>query len=152
MHLLVTLSKLKSALPVFYNQQLHTTVKMANCVTKKSERLSTSVTPVHYNLLLHPDLKSGLFQGSVQIDSKLLEERDNIKLNTHLLDIQSVKVFNQDKLVPLARFFEDNELEQLVIEFQGSVSSGDYKICVDFNGSLTKSIVGFYLSRLHGNR
>lgn len=149
MHLLPVLLKIKSVLPVFLRS---TTVNMTNCVTKKSERLSPSLLPVHYNLLLHPDLKTGLFQGSVEIDIKLLEGKDIVKLNTQFLEILNVKVLSQGKLVPVSRFFEDKELEQLVIEFVNSASAGNYQISVDFSGCLTKNIVGFYLSQFKGNR
>ncbi|KOB64654.1 Aminopeptidase N-9, partial [Operophtera brumata] len=125
---------------------------MANCVTKNSERLSPAVRPVHYTLLLHPDLKTGLFQGRVQIDIKLLERNENVKLNTHFLDIQNVKVLRQGNLMPVSKFYEDKDLEQLVIKFEDTVSAGDYQINIDFCGSLTKNIVGFYLSQLKDNR
>lgn len=151
MNVLPAICKIKSVLPVYYNLR-STTIKMANCITINSERLSPAVQPVHYNLLLHPDLESGLFQGRVQIDIKLLEKKDNVKLNTHFLDIQNVKVLRQGKLVPVSKFFEAKELEQLVVEFENSISAGDYQISVDFSGSLTKNIVGFYLSQLKNNR
>lgn len=121
-------------------------------VTKKSERLSPAVQPVHYNLLLHPDMKSGLFQGTVQIDVKLLEDKDCVKLNSHFLDFKNVRMLKQGSLVPISKFYEEKEMEQLVIEFPNSLSAGDYQICVDFSGSLTRNIVGFYLSHLKNNR
>ncbi|KAI5638874.1 peptidase family m1 domain-containing protein [Phthorimaea operculella] len=113
-----------------------------------SDRLSSLVQPVNYKLKLHPDLVTGGFKGSVHIDVCVKEQKNYIQLHTKFLDINDVKVYKGDQEVPVMKYLEVKQIEQLLIHFDSPLCAGKYQICVDFSGDLTRNIVGFYLSHL----
>nr|QBI71869.1 aminopeptidase A isoform X2 [Plutella xylostella] len=121
--------------------------RMESLKMKLSDRLSGLVLPVNYNLKLHPNMEKGTFEGHVNIHVNVKEERKHIYLHTKFLDIKNVKVLKDNKDIPVAKFFEVAQLEQLMIHFEQALPAGHYHIDIDFSGSLTKSIVGFYASR-----
>lgn len=117
-----------------------------------SERLSSLVRPVHYDLLLQPDMDAGVFKGTVKIDVNVKEAKSYLSLHTNFLDITSVKVYKSEEEIEVSKYLEVKQIEQLLIHFEKVLDSGSYKIVIDFNGSLTRNIVGFYLSRLKDDR
>lgn len=119
---------------------------------KLSERLSLSIRPSHYQLLLNPDMKTGLFQGNVKIDVNLEDKKNFLSLHTKFLDINDVKVFKGVTEIPVIKFLENKYLEQLLIQFDSDLSPGNYQLSIKFNGNLTRNIVGIYLSHLKNNR
>lgn len=119
---------------------------------KLSERLSPLVRPVNYKLELRPELDKGEFQGSVDIEIVMKQERNYINLHSNFLNIKDVKVFKGNDEVPVAKFLEIKQMEQLFIHFDSAQSAGNYKICINFDGDLTRNIVGFYSSRLLDSR
>ncbi|XP_059047382.1 glutamyl aminopeptidase-like [Achroia grisella] len=119
---------------------------------KLSERLSPLVRPVHYKLLLNPDLKSGLFKGNVKINVVNKDEKNFINLHTNFLKISSVKVYKDGTEVLIEKYMEVIDFEQLLIKFDSNLSPGNYELDIEFSGSLTRNIVGFYSSRLKDTR
>lgn len=119
---------------------------------KLSERLSPLVRPVNYKLELRPELDKGEFQGSVDIEIVMKQERNYINLHSNFLNIKDVKVFKGNDEVPVAKFLEIKQMEQLFIHFDSAQSAGNYKISINFDGDLTRNIVGFYSSRLLDSR
>ncbi|GBP93587.1 Endoplasmic reticulum aminopeptidase 2 [Eumeta japonica] len=84
-----------------------------------SERLSKSVIPQNYKIILNPDLEAGTFSGNVNIRVDIKDERDHIRLHTKFLQIQNVK----------------------------NITPGIYDIDIGFTGILTNKFIGFYASR-----
>ncbi|CAG9785493.1 unnamed protein product [Diatraea saccharalis] len=140
----------KSFYRINYSGSLNLTMESSKI--KLSERLSSLVRPTHYNLFLRPDLKTGHFEGKVKIDITTKEEKNYINLHTKFLDITSVKVFKNDEEIEVVKYNEIKQIEQILINFDKTLDRGVYKIEIDFNGDLTQSFVGFYLSRLNNNR
>ncbi|XP_060803817.1 glutamyl aminopeptidase isoform X1 [Amyelois transitella] len=127
-------------------------VKMANSVEIIPERLSPLVRPVHYTLALKPDLRTGLFKGNVKIDVVVKHEKNFLNLHTKFLNIGDVKVVQGDVEIPITKISEVKQTEQLVINFNNLLSPGNYQVDINFDGDLTRNIVGFYLSYLKDNR
>lgn len=116
------------------------------------ERLSSLVRPVNYKLILRPNLDTGVFSGNVKINIVLKQENNFVNLHSNLLDISKVQVFRGDREIPVFKYIEVKQLEQILIEFNEPLSPGSYQIDIDFNGNLTKKIVGFYSSNLKNNK
>ncbi|XP_053613169.1 glutamyl aminopeptidase-like isoform X2 [Plodia interpunctella] len=127
-------------------------VEMEKPVEPIPERLSPFVRPVHYTLALKPDLSTGLFKGNVLIDVVVKQEKNFLYLHTKFLNIKSLRVLHDDVEVPIAKFCEVKQNEQLVINFNNCLSPGNYQVDINFDGDLTRNIVGFYLSHLKDNR
>lgn len=63
------------------------------------ELLPTNVVPKHYDLTLEPDFTKLTYDGTVIIDVDVAEESKSISLNTLEIDIHSVKVSTDGKLI-----------------------------------------------------
>lgn len=114
---------------------------------KKSERLSQLIHPINYKLKLNPDLEQGIFQGNVHIQVQLKKQKDYLNLHMKNLNIKEVKLFKGMEEIPVTKFHEITELEQLLIQFDSPIEAGCYNLSLDYQGTLTGSIVGFYSSR-----
>ena len=119
---------------------------------KITDRLNPLVRPLNYNLELRPDLDQGEFQGRVKIDVVTKQDRQFISLHSKFLNLTNVKVHKGTDEIAVSKFYEIPEVEQLFIHFDSPLSPGNYKICIEFNGDLTRDIVGFYSSRLLNSR
>ncbi|XP_072938562.1 aminopeptidase A-like isoform X2 [Epargyreus clarus] len=120
------------------------------CANKKQwGKLSPLVRPLHYKLTLHPDLETGLFKGTVKIIITVNKQHTHtLSVHTKFLDIRDVKVFKENKKMHIIRYSEVKPLEQLLIEFENPLHLGTYHVNIEFNGDMTRNIVGLYLSRL----
>lgn len=127
--------------------------KMENPLNLKlSSRLCPLVRPSHYKLELIPDLSAGVFQGTVSIDIDVIEEKNYFQLHTKFLNINRVNVLREEEVLSISKLLEVKELEQLLVTFDNNLSAGKYQINIEYNGDLTRNIVGFYLSRLQDDR
>ncbi|KAK7083572.1 hypothetical protein SK128_015242 [Halocaridina rubra] len=114
-------------------------------------RLPSTVQPHHYDLYLYPDLTTQTFTGSVAINVTSSETRDVFLIHTKWLNITNTKISQVDESgseiqeVEIVDLFEFEPNEFWVIR-TNSTEPGTYKIWMDFSGSLTTGIVGFYYS------
>lgn len=92
------------------------------------------------------------FLGNVDISIKVKESRKYLALHSKFLDIKDVKIVKGGKDVPVSKFVEMKQVEQLLIYCDETLDTGDYNVVIDFTGSLTNNHVGFYLSLLEGDR
>ncbi|XP_041988215.1 glutamyl aminopeptidase isoform X2 [Aricia agestis] len=113
-----------------------------------SERLSKAIRPKHYKLTLNPDLTTGLFKGDVVINIDVLSPKTFVALHTKFLGIDDVKFYKGASEMTNFTFFEATTNEQLILQFNDHLEPGAYETHVQFNGNLTRNIVGFYLSHL----
>lgn len=109
--------------------------------------LSEHVIPEVYNLSLFPHLKEGTFSGSVDIRLKITASCDYIKLHQKYLKIESTTLTESGSSTSLVKeAFDYNKNEFWVVRLSQTVNPGNYILKLDFTGSLTKDIVGFYRS------
>ncbi|KAJ1522082.1 hypothetical protein ONE63_002393 [Megalurothrips usitatus] len=107
-------------------------------------RLPFSVVPSRYDILLHPDINENSPTCTVKIDIELKEDREWFVVHGKNLVISNATLSGS---VDLKEPFEVPKNEWWVIQpAQGSIPKGSYTVTLEFTGSLTRSIVGFYRS------
>ncbi|XP_049536355.1 glutamyl aminopeptidase-like [Anopheles darlingi] len=150
-----------------FNSREHTPVAGSmNRVFKMGEqivrtlgfRLPRHVKPVHYELRLQTDLTSETFSGTVGIELNVSEVTNYIVLHSKRLTITDTELrallLTNDARAPadgqeigIRRAYEVPEHEYWVIETQDDIAAGDYRLSLQFNGSLADRIIGFYSSQ-----
>lgn len=105
------------------------------------------MVPEVYNLLLHPDLSKGTFKGTVDITVKITVPCDHIKLHHKNLTIENSRLtLPNDSTNFVKDSFDYPKNEFWVVRLDQSLRPGLYSLKLDFSGSLTDDIVGFYQS------
>uniref|UniRef100_A0A2M4BBP3 glutamyl aminopeptidase n=1 Tax=Anopheles marajoara TaxID=58244 RepID=A0A2M4BBP3_9DIPT len=120
-------------------------------------RLPRHVKPVHYELRLQTDLANETFSGTVGIELNVTEVTNYIVLHSKRLTITETALRalrTNDGQAPadgheigIRRAYEVPEHEYWVIETQDDIAAGDYRLRLQFNGSLADRIIGFYSSQ-----
>lgn len=99
--------------------------------------------PTHYNLYLHPDLKTGNFSGQVIISVTVLQETNQIILHANKLDITNVYVIGNE----VASYYLDEIREFLVITMTNTLTANaNIRLGILFEGQMLNKIVGLYSS------
>ncbi|XP_053689545.1 glutamyl aminopeptidase [Sabethes cyaneus] len=130
---------------------MNNVLKMGSKVVEKLNfRLPRHVKPRHYKLLLHPDLEQQTFSGQIGIDIMVSEPTDYIVLHSKQLAIEgtTVKRLLPDRSelpVVVKQAYTYDPHQYWVIETE-SIDSGEYRLSMNFSGSLANRIVGFYSS------
>ncbi|KAJ2493003.1 hypothetical protein IWW37_001007 [Coemansia sp. RSA 2050] len=119
---------------------------------EERELLPTNVTPVHYDLLLAPDLDALAYTGEVRIRVRVNEPTDKIVLHANELEIQEASLTSaalqldgplRATSITLAK---DDETAHLA--FSQSLPSGtEATLTIKFSGALNDLMVGFYRSK-----
>ncbi|CAB1322402.1 unnamed protein product [Coregonus sp. 'balchen'] len=97
-------------------------------------RLPETVSPIHYDLLVHPNLTSLDFTGAVQIQLQVFEDTSTIILHSKELQIAKAEL-----LAPEA--FHQLALVSDVLLVRGGV----YKVRLEFSANLSDSFHGLWL-------
>lgn len=109
-------------------------------------RLPKDVVPTHYDIVLHPDLITMKFSGSVQITVKILQVTSHIILHSSKLNITKVTLAssssNQLKPVELLEYPLNDQIAILAPEalLVGQI----YNISMEFSSNLSSTYSGFY--------
>ncbi|XP_035773194.1 glutamyl aminopeptidase-like isoform X5 [Anopheles albimanus] len=111
-------------------------------------RLPQHNVPVHYDLVLQPNLALGTFTGRTTITIRTDQATDRVVLHSHLLDIGKVefKCFNDTSLTYTDHGFDE---ERSFLEIKLSSNLGvqfESELTIEFSGRLDEQIVGFYSS------
>ena len=116
-----------------------------------SLRLPKEVKPLHYELLMHPDLEKGTFNGCVNILIDVLDNRGYIALHQKDLNITKTKLTlerDENQEIPIKETYTIEKLEVFVVSIQENINPGRYYLSLEFNGFLRPDkIVGFYSSK-----
>ncbi|XP_029972795.1 glutamyl aminopeptidase [Salarias fasciatus] len=120
----------------------------------KNFRLPDYVKPVHYDLHLEPDLVTDIYTGTVDIQVEVSRSTRYLWLHIRETFVSATprlkKVNSNGEPVDLAvkRCFEYKAQEYVVVEaveeMPATASGESYVLSLDFQGSLTGSVVGFY--------
>ncbi|XP_014246647.1 glutamyl aminopeptidase-like isoform X2 [Cimex lectularius] len=109
--------------------------------------LPNDTKPIHYDLFLDPCIEEGVFYGRVAITIETKAPRDHLIVHVKYLNVTSTQLFLPDQsAISVKKAFEYEPNEFWVIQVEYTLPAGKYLLKLDFNGSLTKSIVGFYRS------
>ncbi|KAG9262956.1 endoplasmic reticulum aminopeptidase 1 [Astyanax mexicanus] len=109
-----------------------------------SMRLPDSVKPLHYDLLIHPNLTSLSFSGAVQIQLDVLQETRHIFLHSKSLEISRALLLGS-RYQHLLQVQESEAFEQIALSYENfTFSTGLYVIRLEFSANLSESFHGFY--------
>ena len=108
-------------------------------------RLPRHILPRHYAIELEPDLAAGSFVGQVVIDLEVVAETDTIVLNAVELDIEDVRVEQNDS-VPASSILLDEDLERAEFSLPIVLQPGPARLFCSFKGILNDKLRGFYRS------
>jgi len=101
------------------------------------------IYPVHYKILIEPDLDSFAFKGTTKIEIKAENKINQIVLNANDLAFWSCKVRINDDYVDCS-FSVDPKAEEFTIKLPGLMDIIELKI--DYVGKINNLLVGFYRS------
>lgn len=113
-------------------------------------RLPRYIIPLHYRLLLHPNLTSLSFTGSVQIQIEVRNNTNWVVLHSKGLQISKATILNQnlahlsEQVLPV---LHNPSHEQIGIFSPWVLSSGQkYFLYIEFGAELSEGFNGFYKS------
>ncbi|XP_063847044.1 glutamyl aminopeptidase-like [Scylla paramamosain] len=110
-------------------------------------RIPRSTLPHHYDLYLHPDMEQGDFTGKVTILIGVTAPMTYLVSHVKKLNVTSTVLVRADGgEVPLERTFEYEPNQFWVVVPDEVLQPGNYSLTMEFTGTLTGSIVGFYRS------
>lgn len=125
-----------------------------------SYRLPTSLLPVHYTVILRPDLYSKVpanfsTPGYVRILINCTEETNNITLHINKItyDNSTIKVFNTNgNPVTINMVTENKELQFLIVHVTSNLMAGNmYTFEMNFTAGLVDDLAGLYYSTFDRN-
>lgn len=107
-------------------------------------RLPDTVKPLHYDLLIHPNLTFLNFTGRVQIQLEVQQDTKRIFLHSKNLHISRAVVL-QSGNAHLLHVHESEPFEQIALSSQNlTFIKGEHVIQLDFSADLSNSFHGFY--------
>ncbi|KAL3851044.1 hypothetical protein ACJIZ3_012926 [Penstemon smallii] len=120
---------------------------------KGQPRLPKFAIPKRYNLKLKPDLTTCKFSGSVQISVDVVSDTKLLVLNAAELSVnpKSVKFTSNNKVAEAVEVELSEHDEIVVIEFKESLPIGVGFLSMEFEGTLTDRMKGFYRSSYEHN-
>lgn len=113
-------------------------------------RLPNYIIPIHYHLLIHPNLTTLRFNGSVKIEIDVKNNTNWVVLHSKNLEIIAATVLDEteahlsDKVLPVLEYPSH---EQIAIFSPKILSSGEkYFLYLEFGAALVDGFYGFYRS------
>jgi len=104
--------------------------------------LPLTLSPLRYEILLNPSLRTFRYQGQVDILLQVNSETSCVILNSRDLNISSVLL---DSRVPASRVVEDRDTQQFISTFPDSLKPGrNYTVSFLFSGMIRDDLTGFY--------
>lgn len=116
----------------------------------KNFRLPTYVSPIHYDLILKPEMEADLYDGSVTITIQLGSPTRHLWLHLRETKITRMPLLmkSSGQSITLKHCFEYKPQEYVVVEAEEELAptSGNdaYLLTMMFQGRLNGSLVGFY--------
>lgn len=109
-------------------------------------RLPKTVSPLHYDLNIHPDLTALNFTGIVRIQLDVHEDTNAVVLHAKHLQITNVLLLAPEGVRPL-QVFEYPAFHQLALVSDSVLTKGRrYEVQLGFAANLSDSFHGFYKS------
>jgi puromycin-sensitive aminopeptidase len=109
-------------------------------------RLPVGVVPSAYRLRMEPDLLSGDFRGTVEIDVDVRATTMTIVLNAVDLEFEATELRSPDGAGREGTVALDAAHERATFTFDTPIGLGDYTLILRFAGVLSDKLVGFYKS------
>ncbi len=115
-------------------------------------RLPRHVIPIRYDLRLEPDLTAGRFVGQETVTLTIHHPTSEIVLNAIELDITSAQIKGATGAARQATMMLDASLERCHLNFSSPLSPGDWRLTIEFGGTLNDKLRGFYRSTYQDER
>lgn len=109
-------------------------------------RLPSAVVPVHYDIVLQPNLTTMKFWGSVQITVKVLQVTWHIILHSSKLNITKVTLSSSGSSQPKQAELREYPLNDRIAIFapEALLAGQQYNINMEYFSNLSESYSGFY--------
>lgn len=105
-------------------------------------RLPEHVVPLHYHLLIHPNLTTQTFSGTAAIDLTVTRQTSAVILHSKRLRVAWAAIGAQE-----ARVLEHRALEQVALLATEPLQAGhNYTVTIQYAANLSDSFHGFYKS------
>ncbi|XP_040397676.1 endoplasmic reticulum aminopeptidase 1 isoform X2 [Cygnus olor] len=105
-------------------------------------RLPEHIVPLHYHLLIHPNLTTQTFSGTAAIDLTVTRQTSTVILHSKRLHVAWAAIGAQE-----ARVLEHRALEQVALLAIEPLRAGhNYTITIQYAANLSDSFHGFYKS------
>lgn len=109
-------------------------------------RLPKTVSPLHYDLAIHPNLTTLDFSGAVRIQLEVHRDTDTIVLHAKQMQIFEAQLLAPEGVRPL-RVLEHPRFHQLALLSDTLLTKGRrYEVLLRFAANLSDSFHGFYKS------
>lgn len=109
-------------------------------------RLPKTVSPIHYNLNIHPNLTTLNFTGVVRIELDVQEDTSTVILHAKQMQISSAVLLAPEGVKPL-QVLEYPRFHQLALVSDSVLTKGrKYEVQLKFAANLSDSFHGFYKS------
>ncbi len=109
-------------------------------------RLPKTVSPVHYDLTIHPNLTTLDFTGVVRIQLDVHEDTSTVVLHAKQMQISNVLLLAPEGVRPL-QVLEYPPSHQLALVSDSLLTKGrKYEVQLEFAANLSDSFHGFYKS------
>lgn len=133
-----------SLIPPINSMDINKTFVTADSSFPWKLRLPDTVKPVHYDLLIHPNLTFLNFTGRVQIKLEVQQDTEHILLHSKNLHISKAVVL-QSGDGHVLHVHESEPFEQIALSSQNFMFlKGVHVIQLDFSANLSNSFHGFY--------
>ena len=113
-------------------------------------RLPESIVPVKYDLFMWPNLTMFQFNGNVSVLLDVKKSTDFIIFHCKELTVHSstvTRVSSSGEAIRVVRMLEYVRNEQIYLQLESNLIAGEkYQLLIEFNGTLTDSLAGFYRS------
>ncbi len=109
-------------------------------------RLPRNVIPVHYDLLLEPDLDTFTFAGTVGIRIGITESTSEIVLNCAEIEMQSVSLRDGDVEIEVTDISHDDEIDRATLALAEPARPGTYTLTIAYTGLINDQLRGLYRS------
>jgi aminopeptidase N len=115
------------------------------------QRLPQTVTPIHYDITVAPDLAAAKFSGEVRIRVQLKEPSQAIRMNAAEIEFHDATV-TAGVRTQKATAALDEKKEQVTFRVPASIPAGAAEFHIKYTGILNGDLRGFYLSKVNNRR
>ena len=110
-----------------------------------SARLTRTVLPISYGLLIETDAEMDRFTGRVTINLEVMEQTSTVVLHAKELDVELVRLSQHDDVVA-AELTADPKTERIIIRTERPLVEGQATLQLRFDGEVSRGLLGYYRS------
>ena len=110
-----------------------------------SARLTRTVLPISYGLLIETDAEMDRFTGRVTINLEVMEQTSTVVLHAKELDVELVRLSQHDDVVA-AELTADPKTERIIIRTERPLVEDQATLQLRFGGEVSRGLLGYYRS------